>query len=317
LNEIQAQSAIAQQQKIPADILSYPMRIAQHFLQGCKYVNKTRGPMFLDPRRSLWVYEPAEEYNMLIEMITCRVPFAFSRFSDGEYYLMIGNAITNNTQAKQVDRWDWKGGIGKCGRDIKLCLADPYPTGIHIHAMVFPHGFRHGLEWMLNISTRTTQFLSYAHVWAGSRFSKFKLWMDEVVTAGKLEQPIIVVCNEDVYPRRDVVLKWAIDIIYFPDDGPNWWEVEGDRVAKYYANIARSYNGVLFLFSIGPPAEAVIYHMYKANVNNQYIAVGSPLEQWTKGKLTRSYGNDATYDKYEVYKRDDNGKLVYTPRPSN
>jgi hypothetical protein len=97
--------------------------------------------------------------------------------------------------------------------------------------------------------------------------------MTVIVTKKKLEQPVIPIINEDALPRyeahlspsfltpfsltyffkflifliffflyrRAILMEWCQDVIYFPDDGPQWWETEGERAARYFESIARAY----------------------------------------------------------------------------
>ena len=44
-----------------------------------------------------------------------------------------------------------------------------------------------------------------------------------------------------------------------------------------------------FFVSAGPVSEILIDRMYKANPNNQYIDVGSSLDEFTHGRMTRPY----------------------------
>jgi len=50
--------------------------------------------------------------------------------------------------------------------------------------------------------------------------------------------------------------------------------------------------------------------MFKANIHNQYIAVGSPLELWAKGALTRVYGPDENAVWASFKKNPVDGELV-------
>jgi len=50
----------------------------------------------------------------------------------------------------------------------------------------------------------------------------------------------------------------------------------------------------LFFFAAGPISEIMIDVLYKTNPNNQYIDVGSSIDEFVHGKKTRPYMQSGT-----------------------
>jgi hypothetical protein len=46
-----------------------------------------------------------------------------------------------------------------------------------------------------------------------------------------------------------------------------------------------------FFVSAGPVSEILIHKMYSSNPNNQYIDVGSSIDEFVHGRITRPYMN--------------------------
>ena len=75
----------------------------------------------------------------------------------------------------------------------------------------------------------------------------------------------------------------------FPDDCVNWWEEGGDDFIETLQKYVATSSNETFFLSIGPAAEVAIHEMYKANPNNQYIDVGSAIDEWFYTTQTRPY----------------------------
>jgi len=247
---------------------------------------------------------------MVIEFIKCGVPFAFTRYGDGEYHLIQGMELGDNTQAKEVDRWSWKGGVGRLGRDMREAFAHRFTEIVYFQGFPQPNSeYDHILRYYVNATTQPTQYLSSALLWIGPNWERTYNLFTNFLTIGKSDLPIIPIINEDALGRHDILLKWCKDVIYFPDDGPNWWEKEGQRATRYYENIARAYDNVLFMVALGPVSEAVIYRMAVANPNNQYIDFGSAMEKWTKGESTRNHAfGEKEWGGWEFRKNETTGR---------
>ena len=61
-----------------------------------------------------------------------------------------------------------------------------------------------------------------------------------------------------------------------------------------HSTLAKKYSGNLFLIAVGPLSEILIDKMYKNNPNNRYVDVGSSLDEWTHGKITRPYQQEGS-----------------------
>lgn len=268
---------------------------AERRLYNCEFIyNKTTGPLFLVPERGEWTYDTQTEFYMMLELIQCQVPFTFTRQSDGEYLIMTGQKVSTETQAHKVDKWSFAGGLTKLSYALQGSLDNlPDRNGIIIQGFVCPAINTEVSKYQVNATRQTTRFLATTYVFLGCNYVLTSKFMEELVIPKKLKQPVILIVNIECLAREHILKQWALEVYYMPDDMANYWEKHGEMTVATYAAIARAHTGVLFLISGGPAMPALQIEMSRANPWNQYIAMGSSIEKWTKGYHTRG---DYTYN---------------------
>jgi hypothetical protein len=93
----------------------------------------------------------------------------------------------------------------------------------------------------------------------------------------KIAHNVILITSQTAKINNDELLKFAHEVIYMSDDGPNLYEKERENILTQMRSVARAHSNTLFLISAGPVAKIMVYEMWQASKCNQYIDVGSAL----------------------------------------
>jgi hypothetical protein len=228
------------------------------------------------PERDDWIWPDEDELEWILTYIRCRAPFAFTRYADGEQLLMQHKPVVAN------DLWEWGGGDNKLGRDLIAAMSYSSPH----YFLAFPcPDWREILDYFFSISKQPTRWISYNIVFIDYNYLRWTQFLNEEIIQQR-KYPIIVIANEEIY-SKDV--PWAQDKVGMTSQGPRWWETEGERALKYFETLARAYTSYTFLLSVGPMTAPIVHHMWMANPTNQYIGMGSALDESWKGRQTRPY----------------------------
>lgn len=145
------------------------------------------------------------------------------------------------------------------------------------------------------------RFLSYSNFFVGGKnFEKFINFVYDV-SEHKLAQSVILIINHRSRINHERFMKFAHEVIYVFDDGPNTYETYKDVVIAQVVATARAHSGCLFLISAGPLSKIFIHKMWNASKCNQYVDVGSPFDEFTK-KETIITRESVKLDKRPEYK---------------
>ena len=106
---------------------------------------------------------------------------------------------------------------------------------------------------------------------------------------GTFQGGLILVCNEAVTNSREGMPAWAKMIFTVPGDGLSWILSNIERITEQAAEIARSFQDQVFVFSAGPLSNALIPVMWRSNPNNTYIDFGGTLDYSVHGIKTRPF----------------------------
>ena len=102
-----------------------------------------------------------------------------------------------------------------------------------------------------------------------------------------LKKEVFLICNyrakKENYPFK------VLEIFPFPDDCINYWNDYGQEYVKELLEYITQVENKTFFVSAGPISEILIHKMFCANPNNQYIDVGSSIDEFTYGFKTRPY----------------------------
>ena len=203
--------------------------------------------------------------------------FALARYGDGEIALMENQGISRQTQAFNQDRWDAPAKATKLGEKLTESLSheeDNYYYGIP--------GKNDSVEAYEYLTTLIPSLnITYANLFVNANYERTKDFFKN------LKKSITLIGNK----RGNVdLLPFHVDVFCpFPDDCVNWWEEGGDDFIETLQKYVATNSNETFFLSIGPAAEVAIHEMYKANPNNQYVDIGSAIDEWFYKTQTRPY----------------------------
>ena len=90
-------------------------------------------------------------------------------------------------------------------------------------------------------------------------------------------------------------------VMRLPDGAPQSWVNE--QRSKYLtesATLANAHKQKLFLVSAGPMAKVLVSHMWRASQENQYVDIGSSLDEIGRGLVSRPYMNVGSHYSRQV-----------------
>jgi hypothetical protein len=123
--------------------------------------------------------------------------------------------------------------------------------------------------------------ITFANLWINSNYQQMK----EFYT--NLDKECFVICNH----RADINnFPFKIKELFpFPDNCIEFWESSGSEYVSNITQKIQELNNETFFISAGPISEIIIHRLYSFNPNNQYIDVGSSMDEFVHGKKTRPY----------------------------
>lgn len=251
--------------------------------------------------RDIAPYDDSIEFNWIINKINCLIPFAFTRWGDGEWRLMAGKKI-ETTQ----DDWSWNKTDGiwsKTGLDLVQVLQGINNAYKINHQLIFKNfyfGFpcrrrTHIVNKLLyHIPNLKIQYLSYAVLFCDYNYNRWRSYLKNIlINYNPNKYKIILMINDKLkYDKFDCkISEWTYDIIYIPHDHINKYELNQTFYKQKYINLANYYSDdrYIFFISAGPVAEIIIYLMWITNNNNLYIDIGSSLDEIVSGTSNRAY----------------------------
>lgn len=226
------------------------------------------------------------EFHFFIDLISCKIPFSFIRFGDGENLIMRGVKI-NET----LDKWQWNPKNKKFQESLiessNICLNHNNFIGIPCKEWIKDS------KSILSFSKCTSaKYMSYATLFINKNYSLFKDWIIHFInTSFPNRWKIILVANSIIHKSID----WAYKFYSVPDNLVDNWDNYGISLLNKLSHQANQ-NNLIFFISAGPAANIIISHLIKINNNNIYIDFGSAIEFITKGYSTRGYAkNNSLY----------------------
>lgn len=215
-----------------------------------------------------------EYYTNLIKSDT---NFAYARYADGEVGLMQGNAIGTNSQAFAVDRWSSPNGLTKVGNELLESLKHEesnYHYAISAHSdSISDYNF---LKERISNSN-----ITFANLWINANYQSMYNFYHS------LNKSVYIICNHRA--RKENFPFDVKEIFPFPDDCISYWNQYGDDYIIQLLEYVNQIENQTIFVSAGPVSEILIHKMFSSNPNNQYIDVGSSIDEFTHGRKTRPY----------------------------
>lgn len=200
----------------------------------------------------------------------------FIRYGDGEVMLSHGIPVGHGTQAYQVDRWSSPAGETDLGLELKSLLNNPdWYYGIPCQCCNL-----NCKNLILNLLNRVpSDKITFANLFINANYDQFKVWIKNI------DKPVVVLANENGTHNYPFKVK---EILELPDNCVNYWQNNSKDLIYAAATLAKKYSDTIFLFS-GGPLKVLLKYMWEANPNNSYLDVGSAIDIWTYGRMTRPY----------------------------
>lgn len=227
-----------------------------------------------------------QDFEYFTNLILSNNNFAFSRYGDGEVALMQGKPIGINTQAYNVDKWSSPNTITKLGIDLLNTL--DHTEQNYWYGIPADSDFEGNSECFdfLTSKIKNKESITFANMWINANYQKMKLFFNT------LKKPVYLICNQKA--KKENFPFPVIEIIPFPDDCVNYWEFNRDHFLEYLKDEIPQITNQTFFIAAGPVSEILIHHMFEINPNNQYIDVGSSIDEYVHQYITRPYMDNNT-----------------------
>jgi hypothetical protein len=205
--------------------------------------------------------------------------FTFTRYADGEVMLMNGIAVGNNTQAYNVDKWNSPNKLTKVGKELLTTMN--HTEGDYYYAISATSDSSSDYNFLSGKIKQTTDNITFVNLWINANYGKMK------TNYSHLKRDVIVLCNHKA--KKENFPFNVTDITPFPDDCINFWENNSEEFITDILEKYGSEKDKLFFISCGPVSEIIIHRLYENNPNNTYVDVGSSIDEFVHGKITRPF----------------------------
>ena len=217
------------------------------------------------------------ELFFFADLISCKIPFSFIRFGDGENSIMKGDVHDT-----KIDKWYWNPKNKKFQDSLiesaSICMHHNNFIGIPCK------NWNKISESILSYSKcSSAKYMSYATLFINKNFLLFKIWILSFINTTN-RWKIILVANSIIHKS----ITWAYKFFPVPDHLIENWDKYSISLLSELSHQAKE-NDLIFFISAGPAANIIISYLSKINNNNTYIDFGSSIEFITKGYTTRSY----------------------------
>jgi hypothetical protein len=205
------------------------------------------------------------DFLMILNLLKSKKPFAFSKYADGEYAILVDQKITN------CDKWTYDPELHQKERTELMnsftFSEDGYYVGISCPCCVpVAH-----VEWMRNTVNVSPKHLTWANIFVNGNYENFKKHFIPEFN----NHDIILVANENATIEK---LPFKVEE-HIKITGTAW----RDNFNLVEELPKKDYENKLFLFSAGPLGNMLAAKMWQHNKNNIYLDVGSTLNPWLVG----------------------------------
>jgi hypothetical protein len=230
------------------------------------------------------------DFDYFTNLINSNTNFAYTRYADGEVALMKGQQIDTNSQASSVDNWTSPPILTKVGKQLLETLS--HTENNYYYAISSDTDFKEDSLFLK--SKIKTNNITFANLWINANYQKMKAFYNS------LQKEVYLICNEKA--KKESFPFGVIEIFPFPNNCISYWEQYEDDYISQLLNYIKYVSNKTFLISAGPVSEILIHKMYECNPNNQYIDVGSSIDEFVHNRITRPYmDSNSLYSKEISY----------------
>lgn len=215
-----------------------------------------------------------EEIFKLFEKLQSRKPFSFSKFADGEWFMMRNIPINNNEFNYTKDDQFFKDKL----IDSFKFKDDEYYVGISCPCC---QGSEH--QKMIEFCGQDYKHLTFANIFVNSNYQiykdlfieEFKNWDIHLIANKNSNIDNLPFKIEKFYPVENTAWKHNYSLIE---------EIKKDNL-----------ENKLFLFACGPFGNMLAHQLWEDNKNNTYLDIGSTLNPWLQSEgFKRDYYNNGS-----------------------
>jgi len=219
------------------------------------------------------------ELIFFISLLSCKIPFSFIRFGDGEEYIMRGEKI-----GSKADKWFWDPKNQNFRKN--LIKSSSICTKKNNFISIPCKNWIESSKSILSFSKCTTaKYMSFATLFINKNYPFFQDFILHFIKNSN-RWKIILVANSVINKN----ISWAYKYFPVPDHiVENWDKIKISFLRKL--SVEAKKNNLIFFVSAGPAANIIISTLTKLNNQNIYIDLGSSIEFLTKGYSTRPYSN--------------------------
>jgi len=230
------------------------------------------------------------DFDNFWSMIENNINFTFARYADGEVMLMGGEAVGKITQAFKVDKWEAPNTLTRAGKEL-LETINHTEDNYH-YAISGVNDNINDYRFLKNKIKHKESNITFVNLWINANYRKsFKKY-------ASLKRDVILICNQDA--KKENFPFNVVDIHPFPNDCITFWEENSDKFINELLEKYGSLNDQLFFISCGPISEIIIHKLYQNNPNNTYMDVGSSIDEFVHGEITRPYMDPSSiYSKFK------------------
>jgi hypothetical protein len=230
-----------------------------------------------------------EDFDFFINLILSDQNFAYARYADGEVALMKGRGVGQGSQAYHVDNWSAPDKLTEIGMELLESLA--HMEDNYYYAISSNTDFVDDYEFLTD-RIKVPSNITFANLWINANYQKMKVFYQN------LNKEVFLICNEKA--SKDKFPFPIAEIFPFPNNCVQYWEEYGDDYINQLGNYVVQVFNRTFFISCGPISEIIIHKLYQMNPNNQYIDVGSSIDEFVHGYKTRPYMDPNTTYANEV-----------------
>jgi len=231
----------------------------------------------------------SQDFEYFTELLRSDKNFAYARYADGEVALMKGSSIGVGSQAFHIDRWEAPQGLTKVGRELLQTLE--HVEDNYYYAISSKTDNTDDHEFLLN-RIKIPSNITFANLWINANYQKMKAFYSS------FKKDSYLVCNQKA--KKESFPFPVLEIFPFPDNCVHYWEEYGEDYVNQLSQYVREVHNKTFFISCGPVSEIIIHNLYLVNPNNQYVDVGSSIDEFVHEQKTRPYMNPNTVYANEV-----------------
>ena len=221
-----------------------------------------------------------------------RKPMVLMRFGDGEGLLMRGQEVHHETQAFQIDGWSAPEGLTRLGRDLSAALAMK-GEGVHIGISDLSR-WPAEMAWALERTRQPSEYITFACLFINANYAAFR---QELLD---LQESVVLMASE-LAPSSQTLPFKVHETFPMPTNCAYRWERDHGTLGPAFESLADRYDSTLFLISGGPLAKVAAARMWSRNPTNRYLDVGSALDEFVFGRLTRpDYVPEGRYSTFDL-----------------